>query len=203
MILHNVLEHIFKNQSNLKVLRVLNSLKVSISGRETSRLANISLRSVQKALEDLEKLHLVIKQIGGRENLYNLNRENIIIKNIIEIIFKEENKFRESLFRKISTEIGNLTDSIILFGSVARKKETINSDLDICIVYSKNKREIENRINKLRDILIIEYGVKLAPFYIKKSEFKKKAANSESPIDDILKEGKVISGTQINWLVNG
>ncbi len=203
MILHNILEHVFKNQSNLKVLRVLNSLKVSVSGRETSRLANISLRSAQKSLEDLENLHLIRKQIGGRENLYNLNRENNIVKNIIEIIFKEENKFRESLLKKINTEIGNLADSIILFGSVARKKETVNSDLDICIVYSKKKREIENRINKLRDVLAKEYGVKIAPFYIKKSEFKKKAIKSESPIDDIVKEGKVISGTQINRLVNG
>lgn len=203
MILHNILEHVFKNQSNLKVLRVLNSLKVSVSGRETSRLANISLRSAQKSLEDLENLHLIRKQIGGRENLYNLNRENNIVKNIIEIIFKEENKFRESLLKKIKTKIGNLTDSVILFGSVARKNENVNSDLDICIVYSKNKREIDNRINKLRDVLAKEYGVKVAPFYIKKSEFKKKAIKSESPIDDIVKEGKVISGTQINRLVNG
>jgi predicted nucleotidyltransferase len=203
MILHNVLEHIFKNQSNLKVLRVLNSLKVGVSGRETSRLANISLRSVQKSLEELEKLNLVRKQIGGRENLYNLNRENNIVKNIIEMIFKEENKFRESLFLKIKTKIGKLADSIILFGSVALKKETVNSDLDICIVYSKNRRAIENRMNKLRDVLAKEYGVKVAPFYIKKSDFRTKAAKSENPINNIVKEGKVISGTKINQLVNG
>ncbi len=119
----------------------------------------------------MESLHLIQKQLGGRENFFNINRENYLIKNIIENLFYEEKKFRTTIFKKITEQLKELTNSIILFGSTARNEETTNSDLDICIVYTKHKREIEKRVNNIRDDLAIEFGVKLAPFYITHKEF--------------------------------
>lgn len=203
MIIHNVLDHILKSKSNIKVLRVLNSSRVGISGRETARLAKTGLRSVQISLYELERFQIVKKQFGGRENLFSLNRENYLVKNIIEKLFREESKFRTTIFKNIKIEIENLTDSIILFGSAARESETVDSDLDVCIVYSKNKREIEKRVNRFRDELAQEFGVMLAPFYIKRQKFKEKAQKGKSPINNVINEGKVISGISINRLVHG
>ncbi len=203
VIINNTLDHILKNKSNLKVLRILNSLKVGISGRETARLSNISLRAAQIALDELESLHLIQKQLGGRENFFNINRENYLIKNIIENLFYEEKKFRTTIFKKITEQLKGLTNSIILFGSTARNEETTNSDLDICIVYTKHKREIEKRVNNIRDDLAIEFGVKLAPFYITHKEFIIKEKKNISPVNNIKGEGKVFSGLSINRLIRG
>lgn len=201
MVINNILDVIFTSTGNLAVLRVLNEKVTGISGRETARLAGIGLRSVQLALENLVDLKIVNVQIGGRENLYTLNRKNFISNEVITKLFWAEKKYKKSLFNKISDSLKNHTDSIILFGSVARKEESTESDLDICIVYHTSKTNIENTVNSLRDELFNEYGVKLAPLYITRAKFKKNI--NKSPVREIIKDGIVISGEKIKSLLNG
>ncbi len=202
MLINNVLDSVFSNKSNLKVLRVLNGLDVGISGRETSRLAKISLRSAQIALKDLESLHIVNKQFGNRENLFSLNRENYIVKNIITLIFKEETKYKQNIFDTITAPLKNMAESIILFGSAARSEETVQSDLDICIVYSKNKRAINRTISSISERLYKEYGILLAPFFITKKDFLIGAKKRKPPLNNLLNEGKVLAGLSLNRLIN-
>lgn len=202
MVINNVLNSMLSNKSCLKVLRVLNGLSVGISGRETSRLAQISLRAAQIALRELESLHIVNKQFGNRENLFSLNRNNYLVKNIITLIFREENKFKQNIFKIITGHLKDLTESIVLFGSAARLEETVWSDLDVCIVYSKNKREINKIISSISDKLYKEYGVLLAPFFITKKEFISRAEKRKPPLNNLLTEGKVLSGLSINRLMN-
>lgn len=203
MIVNNILNHIFTSTGNLAVLRVLNERVVGISGRETARLAGISLRSAQLSLDNLVSLKIVKRQVGGREHLFTLNRESFIAKEIITKLFSAEGKFKASLFKKITTSLKISTESIILFGSVARKTESVQSDLDLCIVYSKNKNKIEKIVSNLRDELYDKFGVTLAPFYITRIDFKKRAENKKSPVNEIIKEGVVISGLSLNILKNG
>jgi predicted nucleotidyltransferase len=96
-----------------------------------------------------------------------------------------------------------LADSIILFGSVARKVESVDSDLDLCIVYSNNKRKIEIIISDLRDKLFDKYGVTLAPYYITRNEFKARAKKSKGPVNEIIKDGIVLFGLSLNKLKIG
>lgn len=203
MVINNILDHIFTNAGNLAVLRVLNERASGISGRETARLAGIGLRSAQIALSNLEKFKIVIRQVGGRDHLFTLNRKNFLAKEVISKLFTVEKKFKISLYNEITDSINSAADSVILFGSVVRKEESVESDLDICIVYSKNKSRIEKIISKLRDELYDKYGVTLAPFYITGKDFSTKAGRNKSPVDQIIKEGKVLSGISIANLKNG
>ena len=70
-------------------------------------------------------------------------------------------------------------------------------------VYSKGKTKIESVVDVLRLKLKNNFGVTLAPFLITKSEFKKRAKAKKSPVEDIVKEGKVISGISLRELHNG
>lgn len=203
MIINNLLEGIFNRESNVRILRVLIERVVGISGRETARLSGLSLRSAQIALESLEELKLVKRVVGGREHLFTAARDNFAVQNIIIPLFESEKKFKVNLFNEIKNELSTLTESLIYFGSVARKEDTIKSDLDLCIVYSKSRNKIESIVDELRIEINEKFGVTLAPFLILKSEFRKRAKSSKSPINEILKEGKVISGMSIRELQNG
>ncbi|HSW56662.1 MAG TPA: nucleotidyltransferase domain-containing protein [Ignavibacteriaceae bacterium] len=203
MIINRVLDHIFINTSNLAVLRVLNDRIIGLSGRETARLAGISLRAAQLSLNSLEKLKIVNRHYGGREHSFTLNRNNYIAKEIISNIFSTEESFRTIIISHIIKKLAKLTDSVILFGSVARQEESTDSDMDICIVYSKKIKEIEKAVSILRDMLNDKFGVTLAPFYITRKEFKTRVRKSKSPVDSIIKEGKVISGLSIKSMING
>lgn len=203
MIINNLIEEILGSKSKIVVLRILNNRVVGISGRETARIAGISLRSAQLSLEYLNKLNIVRKQSGNRENLYTLNREHIVTKELVVKLFASERKIQKSLFEIISNYLNEFADSLIIFGSVTRNEETVDSDLDLCIVHSRNKSKIEKSVNILREELFDSYGIKLAPFYINKSNFQQKAAKKEPPLEDILKNGKLIAGESIKNLVNG
>lgn len=203
MIINRVLDHIFINTSNLAVLRVLNERVIGLSGRETARLAGISLRAAQLSLNSLESLKIVNRHYGGREHIFTLNRKNYIVKEIISSIISAEESFRNSIFKKIKSKLAKVTDSVILFGSVARQEESTDSDLDICIVYSRGLKKIEEVVSRLRDELNDNFGVTLAPFYITKKEFKTSVRKGKSPTDSIIDEGKVLSGLSIKSLING
>lgn len=201
MIINNLLQHIFSAQSNIVVLRTLNSRVVGISGRETARISKLSIRNVQNVLAHLESLGLVNRTIGGRDHLFTLNRNNKIVSNLIKYIYEFENEFKNEIFSLIKKKLSVLTSSLILFGSVARNEEDALSDLDLCIVYSKNKLKIESIVFELRDKLYDDYKVTLAPFYILETEFKKRAKQNLSPVNSIIEEGILLTGKSIRGLL--
>jgi len=200
MVINTFLENLFSAPSNISVLRVLNERVIGITGRETARLTNLTHRSALKALTTLEELGIVIRITGGRDHSFTLNRQKYITKEIIHIIFEAEKKFHTMLKSVIKKRLSKLTRSVIVYGSVARKEETINSDYDLCIVYDKKRGEIENIVSKLRDDLHEKFSVQLAPLYITSAEFNQRARKKLSPVEDIVKEGIVICGSSIHEL---
>jgi predicted nucleotidyltransferase len=201
MVINNSLQHIFSAQSNILVLRTLNSRVIGLSGRETARISKLSIRNVQNVLAHLESLGLVNRTIGGRDHLFTLNRKNRIVTNLIKDIFEFESEFKKEIFSLIKKKLAALASSLILFGSVARGEEDVASDLDLCVVFVNNKSKIENAVSELRDKLYDDYKVTLAPFYILETEFKKRAKQNLSPVNSILKEGVLLSGKPIRGLL--
>ncbi len=201
MIINKILNHIFSAPSNVSVMRVLNSRVVGISGRQTARDANLSIRTVQNALAHLEQLGLVSRTIGGRDHLFVLNRKNHIVKKLVSFLFEFENAFPQEIISIIKKNLGKECTSLIVFGSVARREESLNSDYDLCIVYNKNRNRFEGIVSELRDSLNTNYNIKLGPFYILETDFKKSAAKNISPINSIIEEGIVISGKSIRELI--
>lgn len=201
MIINNLLQYIFSAQSNVIVLRTLNSRVVGISGRETARISKLSIRTVQNTLAHLESLGLVNRTIGGRDHLFTLDRNNKIVAKLINYIFNFESEFKSEIHSLIKKNLSALASSLILFGSVARSEENYTSDYDLCIVYVKNKSMVEAAVSKLRDKLYDNYKVTLAPFYILETDFKKRAKQNLSPVNNILEEGVLIAGKPIRDLI--
>lgn len=201
MIINNVLQHIFSTPSNIVVLRVLNYRVVGISGREIARISSLSNRTTQNVLANLESLGLVNRTIGGRDHLFTINRKNKIVTKLIKYIFEFEDEFKKKIFLLIKKKLSKLTTSVILFGSVARGEESFSSDFDLCIVYVNNKTKIESVVSELRHKLYDDYKVTLAPFYIMESNFNRRAKKNLPPVNNILKEGKVLSGKSLRDLI--
>ena len=205
MVINNVLDEVFSTWSNIAVLRALKDFNIGISGREIARLSDMSAKSCLSTLSALESLGIVDRVRGGRDHLFSLNRNHFLVKEIILPVLYSEKKFISSLFTDIKKKLSKYSESIILFGSTARKNETVESDLDICIVYKniKLKREIEKITSGLNSVLKKKYGVSFAPFYISQAEFSERVIKKKSPIPEIIREGKLISGKTFKELVNG
>ena len=204
MVIYKVLDNVFSTRSNIAVLRVLKEVKIGLSGREIAKQAGLSAPSALETLSTLENLNIVSRQRGGREHFFFLNREHFLVKKIIVPNLNSEKKFVESLFADIKKGLGEYASSVILFGSSARREEKIESDLDICIVFRNlsAKKKLEKIITNLSFSLYKKHGVSLAPFYITENDFAKRAKTKTTPVTDIIKEGKLLSGKTINELLN-
>ena len=201
MIINKVLDHLFNSQGTVKVLRVLKNSMVGLTGRQIAVLAGITHQAAHNTLANLESLKLINRVIGGSSHLFTLNRNNFLIKKVIRVVFDTEIEFRDNIFFIIKKALSKYTVSVILFGSVARKEESAESDLDLCIIYYQDKNIVEQKVDLLRGNLYNEFGVTLAPFYISSKEFIKRVATKKPPVSEIIKEGIVISGKTLRELL--
>ncbi len=204
MIIHKPLNEIFSTYSNIAVIRELRFTTNGFSGREIAKRAGLSAPAAINSLSHLESLKIVNRQIGGRDHIFTLNISNYFVNSVLLPILDAEGKFYDSIVKEIRKFLPKNTVSVFLFGSVARKEESIQSDFDICIVFPglKDKKIVEEKVNVCRDELHNNYGISLAPFYISVKEFRQRAKLRKPPINEILKEGILLFGQSIKELLN-
>ncbi len=199
MIIHNTLNEIFSTYSNIAVMRELRYTTNGFTGREIAKRAGLSAPAAISALTHLEAVKIINRRIGGRDHLFTLNFTNYYVKEVLLPALEAESRYFEKIKSELKKHLSKESVSVILFGSVARKEESIKSDFDICVVYKnlKNKNALEKILNRCRDELYNSYGITAAPFYISAAEFKRRAKLIKSPVDKIIKEGIVLSGKQM------
>ncbi len=205
MILYHVLDQVLSGSSQIAVLRAMQDLKIGLSGREIARIAGISPKACLQALTNLENLSIVFRQRGGRDHFFSLNREHLLVKEGILTLLDIERDYLKLLSKKLIRNTSKHSESIILFGSVARKEESIESDIDICFVYSgiSHHEIIYKKIEKLSSSIKRQYGATISPFFISLKGFKRKAKLNQPPVNEILKDGIVLYGKSIKVLTNG
>lgn len=203
MVIHRTFDEIFRTWSNIAVMRALLDTKSGASGNEVARLSGMNPRSAFKALTLLEELGLVNRQIGGRDHLFTLNRENYFVQEAIIKLFEVEDNFRKEIFKSLETILKKRVYSAVIFGSTARKEENVLSDLDICCIVNSNtdKLFIRDAINKKSQLLKKKFGVKPSPVLFTKSEFVKK--RKTQLVRSIVSEAALITGKHPRSLING
>ncbi|MCL5027418.1 MAG: winged helix-turn-helix transcriptional regulator [Bacteroidetes bacterium] len=205
MILHNIFNEIFSSPSNIAVLREISKVQTGLSGREIAKLVGISPPTCLSILTRLENLSLVKRQRGGRDHLFTLNREHIIVQEILLSLFSFEERLLNLILNDIKKNFGKYCTSIFLFGSVARKEEKVESDLDICFLINsiKSKKPLRDLISQKHSYYKIKYGVNLAPFFLTEKEFILRAKHSKPPVPDIVKDSMLIFGKSWEIILNG
>jgi predicted nucleotidyltransferase len=203
MVIHRAFDEVLRSWSHVAVLRTLLDSNVGISGNEVARVSGMHPLSALKALSSLEELGIVHRQRGGRDHLFTLNREHFLVSEGLLPLYRAEIAFLSSIEESLSVALGGKVFTALLFGSAVKGEETPQSDLDLlCIAKS------ENSIDLVRQILASEapslykrFGIKLAPVFFTREEFKKKAGSRF--VKGILKEGKVIVGRSPQELLRG
>jgi len=168
--------------------------------REIQKILNISPRTVQLALENLENKGIIESKTRGKIKNYKLkiNPESKKYLGLTEqykaISFFQENPVISEITEKISPYIKGVG---IIFGSYVKKLNKKNSDLDIFVIGDCKEEKIEE-ISKYYGI---EINLKVYPENLFKKELKKDFLikevlknhivflNSEKFIDIVLKNG--------------
>lgn len=134
----------------------------------------------------------------GRSILYSLNKEHILVNEMLQPLFNKEKKVFLSFTRKILAPLsGPKPISMILYGSqIDEKRVRPDSDFDIlCIIPDEaNVKKFKNEISHSEAQIEREFGNQLSLFIMKRSEFIKRKKDKDPLIFEIEKQHRLLFG---------
>jgi predicted nucleotidyltransferase len=175
--------------------------EAELSGREIARAVGISHVICNRSLQELSQHGLVKMRKAGRSILYSLNKEHILVNEILIPLFLKEKRLFISLTKTIIDPLsGPRPISIILFGSQTDEKMARpDSDFDIlCVVPDKiNLRKLKHEISKAEAQIEREFGNRISLLIMKKGEFLRRKEKHDSLLMNIEKKNKLLFGKHL------
>lgn len=157
--------------------------------REVQKLLNISPRTAQLALGDLEKKTVLESRTRGKIRAYKIKKSGIGKQYLVfaeqykRISFLEANGVVREIVLKIAPHIMGIA---FIFGSFAKRTQKKESDLDIFVAGDYDKDEID----RVSGIYGVKISIKAYPLHIFKRELRKDAL-----IKEVIGNHVIIKGT--------
>ncbi len=197
---HETLEDILGSKIKIRILRLFYRTKGSYTGRDIAKLIDCSPEATRKALNDLVSNGLLKLDYVGTSHNYYLNEDHMLVDKVVKkAFFAEQNSIRE-IARIFKEQLGDGFQKAVIFGSVAKKKERPDSDIDILVVIrnSTNLDSIEDQVNKAANLATAASGNPVMPIVIQAGEYerKKKAKSRQGIWKEIFDRDKSITYTR-------
>lgn len=205
MRIHEPLDKILNQETKIKIIRFLFNTHAEWSGRQIAKEINISPATCHKALQNLYAEKILLLKSAGVTHLYRLNDSNYIVKNILAELFEKEKSIpkilNKILVKAINRKLKGKIVSVVLFGSVAKRKEKPLSDIDLMIVIKRptDRRQIEHILDTVNDKTIELFNSRIEPYILTVADLKKKS--KLAIIKEISKTGKLLSGKPLAELL--
>jgi predicted nucleotidyltransferase len=145
------------------------------SGREMARLLNQSASRVLEVLELFRKNAVVNRETVGRASQWGLNKESVVVEEVSSLINVERKIYMELKSKIYETFIREKSiQKVVLYGSVARKREKPESDIDVFILVmtKKDKELVAELVSKLNKYLLPRYGNVISESIYSEREWK-------------------------------
>ncbi|MFA5876641.1 MAG: nucleotidyltransferase domain-containing protein, partial [Candidatus Margulisiibacteriota bacterium] len=128
----------------------------------------------------------------GKTTQWQLNAEHWLANKLTPLILLDA-LAQADLLNRIKKSLGQNRRIIkaFLFGSLAKKTETPDSDIDLLIIVKSavDKQNVESAINQLNDRLIRFYGNTISPVIYTQKEY---SAKKTSSLINQIKEDQII-----------
>jgi len=120
-------------------------------------------------------------------------------------LFRKEKELLKTALNWIMKQIEKKPVSVILFGSVARRKEDIDSDIDLCFLVknSTEGKKLERELMSINSNFYQHFSKNFSPYILEVSVFKKKYEEGISVVREIVREGILIYGKPIYKIITG
>jgi predicted nucleotidyltransferase len=206
MQIHNVLDRIMNHEVKTKILRIMFKYNTEWTGRQLAKELKVSPTTANKFLRALVNEGVINVKGAGKSYIYSLNVKNYIVKNILKQVFEIEKDLYSAVINLIKKAIlkSNIKiEAAAIFGSVAQKTETTQSDIDLLIVLHelKDKKKIENIFDKLSTKIAEDFQTAISPYIVSKEQFKKRHRAKKSIINEILKSYILIIGKPLERII--
>lgn len=176
---HISLLDILNSKTKVKIIRFLLTHEASMSEREIASILKVSHMSVNRTMRELADLNFVDFITVGNAHLWKVNRKSYafrMLSILIEGLSDIKNPIEDLKNMLIKNIPKPLAKRVVLYGSVAKAMEKVDSDIDIFILVSnkKDKEKIEPAIEKTSNLCFEIYGNRLAPYILTEKELHSK-----------------------------
>jgi len=153
--------------------------------RQIAREVDASIGAVQRELENLSKVGLIVRNSLGSQVFYQANRSAPIFKDLQALINKTIGVF--SVLRSALQPLSKRIVVAFVYGSVAREEETAQSDVDLMVVGKATLHDVLSRLSTVEKGI----GRPINPTVYSVAEFKSKLASGNHFLTAVLKGQKV------------
>jgi len=187
---HAPLDDILSSRIKVRVLRLFARTRGSYSGREVARLIGFSHNPTIQALKELEAQGLLKRRSIGASHEYTLNEDHLLVSGVLLDAFEKERDALLEIASIFEEQIGRGFEEAVIFGSVARGEERLDSDVDILIIIKDkaDKEALEDRVSEATNLAMAASGNPVSPILVTRSEYekRKKAKSKQGMWRDIL-----------------
>jgi len=194
MLFNAYLEALLGSKVKVKILRALIRFETkTFTLRELAEHIKVSHTAVLKSLGDLQGMNIIKIESHGTSNLITINKESCLYKELKRLF-----DFEVQTVQQLKEEIKKIlpkAKSVALFGSIAMKKEWLDSDIDVLIVITQGKSKINGIIAKNQEAFSKQFGNILSAHIMTEGEFNRK--RNTPFVKGILESHILIEGDEL------
>ncbi len=153
--------------------------KESFYVNELAKLLKEDPANVYKKLLELKEEGILSDEFRGKERYFFLNKKYPFLKEYKKIILKGFG-FEKILKEKVSRLKG--IDSVYIFGSYARNRLSLESDIDILIIGNVDIIELQKSLLEIQKLT----GREINSIELTKKEFEKRKKEKDELLADIF-----------------
>ena len=189
------LDQVFVAASHVAVCRALQDTAEGMSGRQVARQAGINHQTCAMALRRLEDLGIVRRQGSGQTQLFQLNRENLLVRDLLLPLLQKERKIFPRVLLRVGALLAGRCRRALIFGSVARGEERPDSDLDLLLIAGGPRERAATRRggDEVHAALLREWGLRVNPIVLTLRAVEVRRQHQDPLVTIILREGIEIS----------
>jgi predicted nucleotidyltransferase len=163
----------------VRIVRHFLSGPPKMSEREIAKELKMSHMSVNRAVNELYSMNFLRSSRAGKVNLWEVNEGSFSYETIKKLLSEYGNAMNPliDLKKTIVTSLkGQVIHKAVLYGSVAKSKETPGSDLDLFIITGSDndKLYMVPALEKLEKLCISLYGNPLSPYVLTLKEYRER-----------------------------
>jgi predicted nucleotidyltransferase len=193
------------SDSMAEVLRAIDRMTPGRTGRVLARACEgVSVTQVNAILRRLEQIGVIRADAVPPAKQYFINREHVFCEPLLALA-----NARQEAFSWLAGRLENLPGLLgaTVFGSVARKTDEPNSDLDLLLVFrgdpngAAEGQKLDDAIFEIERAFFDRYGNSLGIVRLSQHEISPNLSEQSKFVQNVIRDGRVIVGeglTQIS-----
>ena len=179
-----MIDSLFSSKARVEILKLFFfNPENNFYQRQISKLSGQSIRAVQREVAKLERLGIIEKSIQGNRIYYKINRNCPIFEELKNILLKSVG-IAEVLKENLKN---NNIEIAFIYGSYAKGKETLSSDIDLMVIGKISSRELSSLLSKPKRELMREINYVV----FSQKELKERIKLKDHFLNSVLKDKKI------------